>query len=149
MLVLLKDSERWPHIFQWFGEIPGVEIQEWLRRNQLSLPSDLIELWQTTGGGDIFESETILRPTVPSVPNNGFVTDDVEGFNDRHWAAGNSHGLYIFQRGSFLSAVRLSDQKFTTLTKDDAIDRCFNSLDEWYVNTIRMEFGPRYGLSRA
>jgi hypothetical protein len=146
MLVLLQDAERRPSVFQWFGAIPGREIEDWMRRSQVSLPSDLIELWQETGGGDVFESETILRPTVPSVPNSSFVADDIEGVNTRHSAAGNPHGLYIFQQGSFLSAIRLFDQKFATLTKDYAIDRLFNSLDEWYVNTWRGEFGPRYGL---
>ncbi len=146
MLLLLRDAERWPRLFHWFGAIPAPEIDGWLLRNQFSLPSDLIELWQTTGGGDVFESETFLRPTVPSAPNSSFVADDIEGINARHAAAGNSHGLYIFQQGTFLSAVRLFDQKFVILRKDYVIERLFDSLDEWYVDTLRAEFGPRYGL---
>jgi hypothetical protein len=62
-------------------------------------------------------SETIFRPTVPSVPNSCFVEDDIEGRNADHTAAGKPCGLYIFPQGAFLSAVRFSDQKFVTLTK--------------------------------
>ena len=68
-----------------FGAIPAAQLQDWLRRTRLVLPSDLIELWQLTGGGDVFESETIFRPTFTSTPNNCFVgervEDDIEGRN--------------------------------------------------------------------
>jgi len=50
-----------PRIFDSFGAIPLPEIQDWLRQTGVVLPSELIELWQQTGGGDIFDSETILR----------------------------------------------------------------------------------------
>jgi hypothetical protein len=111
------------------------------------LPSDLIELWEATGGGDIFESETVFRPTVPSVPNTCFVQDDIEGRNAAHAARGKPSGLYIFQQGTFLSAIWLSDQTFVTLTKDYAVENSFGSLDDWYVRTLRAEFGERYELA--
>jgi hypothetical protein len=60
---------------------------------------------------------------------------------------GKPSGLYIFQQGAFISAARLSDQEFVTLTKDYAIENSFGSLDDWYVRTLRAEFGQRYGLS--
>jgi hypothetical protein len=148
MLIILQDAERSPKPFQWFGAIPRSEIEEWLRRERLALPPDLIELWGITGGGDVFE-ETILRPTVRSVPNRGYVEDDIESANARHAAAGNPQGLYIFMDGAFLSAVRLRDQEFVTLTRNYVVENSFPSLDEWYIKTLRAEFGDRYGLSSA
>ena len=145
-MLILDDAARRPSLFQWFGAIPRPEIEEWLRCSRLSIPSELIDLWQATGGGDVFESETILRPTVPSVPNNGFVGDDIESANAPLAAAGNPHGLYIFQNGLFLSAVRLDDQEFVTLTGDYAVKDSYASLNEWYVHTLRAEFAQRYGL---
>jgi hypothetical protein len=147
MLILLQDALGAPGVFCPFGAIPKGELREWLRQNALVLPSDLIELWEMTGGGDIFDSETVFRPTVPSIPNACFVQDDVEGANAAHAAKGKPSGLYIFQEGAFLSAIRLSDQKFVTLTKDYAVEESFGSIDDWYVHTLRVEFGARYGLT--
>lgn len=148
MIYLLQDAQRTPRIFSPFGAIPSVEIQDWLRRTELILPADLIELWQQTGGGDVFESETILRPTVPSIPNSCFVEDDIEAINAAYAEEGKSRDLYVFQEGLFLSAVRLSDQTFVTLTKGGyTVKDCFRTLDQWYVGTLRAEYGERYGLS--
>ncbi len=147
MLILLKDAVDTPGVFFPFGAIPAAELREWLRQNALVLPSDLIELWEATGGGDIFDSETIFRPTVPSIPNSCFVEDDIEGRNAAHAAEGKPSRLYIFHQGAFLSAIRLYDQKFVTLTKNYAIQNSFGSFDDWYVRTLRAEFGERYGLA--
>jgi hypothetical protein len=147
MLILLQDAQKVPRIFTPFGAIPSAEIQDWLRRTGLVLPSDLIELWQQTGGGDVFESETIFRPTVPSAPNACFVEDDIEGINSAYAEEGKSGDLYVFHRGLFLSSVRLSDQRFATLTEGGyTVKDSFASFDEWYVRTLRVEYGARYGL---
>jgi hypothetical protein len=131
-----------------FGAIPLTEIQDWLGRTGVVLPSDLIELWKQTGGGDVFESETILRPTVASRPNSRFVEDDIERVNAKYAEEGKSSDLYMFHRGLFPSAVRLSDQRFVTLTEGGrAVKDSFASFDEWYVRTLRSEYGERYGLS--
>ena len=79
MLVLLEDARRVLGIFLPFGAIPEAELTGWLHHNGIALPHDLLALWQLAGGGDVFESETILRPSVPSIPNTSFVEDDIEG----------------------------------------------------------------------
>lgn len=146
MLILLRDAQAKPGLFAWFGAIARSELREWSHHNSLVLPSDLIELWEGTGGGDIFETETILRPTVGSTPHTNFVEDDIEGRNTWHTANGKPSGLYIFHEGVFLSAVRLSDQNLVTLTENYSVESSFGSFDEWYVHTLRAEFGERYGL---
>jgi hypothetical protein len=70
------------------------------------------------GGGDVFESETILRPSVPTPPSESFIEDDIESANLAHDANGKPSDLYLFHQGTFLSAVRLPDQKFVTLTRE-------------------------------
>ncbi len=144
-MVLVEDS-RVPGVFFGFGAIPKAELRDWLKRHALVLPPDLLTFWQLTGGGDVFESETILRPSVPTPPNASFVEDDIESANLAHNANGKPSELYLFQQGAFLSAVRVSDQKYVTLTKAYAVQDLFDSMDEWYVRTLRAEFGKRYGL---
>ena len=146
MLKILQDALKRPELFEWFGSIPGDEIEDWLLRTRLQIPPDLIELWQITGGGDVFESETILRPTVASVPKPNFIADDVESCNVDLTAKGKPGDLYVFHQGSFLSAVQLQNQKFMTLTKSYGVNREFHSLDEWYIQTLRAEFAARYNF---
>jgi hypothetical protein len=122
MLILLQDAQRVPNVFDPFGAIPTAELGEWLRQNGLVLPSDLIELWELTGGGDIFESETVFRPIASLIPNSSFVEDDIESRNAAHSAK-------------------------VTLTNDYVPQNSFGSLDDWYIHTLRAEFGERYGLS--
>ena len=104
-------------------------------------------VWQLTGGGDVFESETILRPSVPTPPNEFFIEDDIESANLAHDANGRPSDFYLVHQGTFRSAVRLPDQKFVTLTREYPVQDSFDSLDEWYVRTLRAEFGERYGLA--
>jgi hypothetical protein len=146
MLILLEDARHVPTLFDPFGAIPEAELAEWLQQNGIALPRDLLVLWQLTGGGDVFETETMLRPTVPSIPTTSFLEDDIEGCNARHSAKGKPSEFFIFQHGCFLSAVDLSDQRFVTLSEDYAVKGSSDSLDDWYVHTLRTEFGRRYGL---
>jgi hypothetical protein len=147
MLILLQDAQKVPRIFSPFGAITLAEIQDWLQRTGVVLPSDLIELWQQTGGGDVFESETILRPTVASAPNSCFVEDDIEGINAPYAEEGKPGDLCVFHRGLYPSAVRLTDQRFVTLTGGGyTVKDSFASFDEWYVRTLRADYGERYGL---
>jgi hypothetical protein len=114
------------------------------------LPSDLLDFWCATGGGDIFESETILRPAVSQSPNSCFVTgDDTDTQNSAHRNAGMPAGLFIFHIGSFLSAIVLENQRYVTLRNDYSIESEFVSLDDWYLRSLRAEFSERYGLDVA
>jgi hypothetical protein len=54
MLIILQDAQGAPSVFHLFGAIPKAEAREWLRQNALALPNHVIELWEVTGGGDIF-----------------------------------------------------------------------------------------------
>jgi hypothetical protein len=60
--LLEQDSSRRPELFVWNGSLSKERIEKWLEERQLKLPEDLVELWQETGGGELFESETILGP---------------------------------------------------------------------------------------
>ena len=84
---------------------------------------------------------------VASTPNSCFVEDDIEARNAAFAQGGKPSDLYIFQEGAFLSAVRLSDQRFVSVTKGGyTVEDSFASLDDWYTRTLRAEYGGRYDL---
>ena len=147
MTLILDDALRLPHAFCWFGAIPAAELDAWTQRTQIQLPPDLLEFWRITGGGDLFETETILRPSVESAPNQCFVIgDDTESFNEALKKEGMAPNLFVFQQGCFLSAIDLPTAKYVTLSSTYAPQSEFKSLEEWYLETLRPEFAPRYGL---
>ncbi len=137
MLTILQDAIQRPDLFLWFGPIPTAELDAWASGHHLNLLDDLLEFWRTTGGGDVFETETFLRPTVPSVPNTAF---HMEGD-----AVEIRAGLLVFQTGAFVSAIRFADQKYVTLSSGE-VEHVYGSFNDWYTQTLRAEFADRYGL---
>jgi hypothetical protein len=149
MLTILKDAEARSDLFHWFGAIERDEIESWMRTGQFSVPSELVELWSLTGGGDLFESETIFRPTSirSSMPYFVAGSDPVDSANEQRVRNGMPKSYLAFHDGLFLSAIRLYDQRVVTLTPKGQETGEFSSLDEWYLRTLRAEFSRRYGLS--
>ena len=78
---LLTDAQLKPHLLTWNGAINAPQQDDWGRENDSSLPPDLRVLWSATGGGDIFESETLLGPFVdPRTQNAARMSEtDVAG----------------------------------------------------------------------
>jgi hypothetical protein len=62
--LILQDAQAAPHLFFWNGPVDRREIDEWTARRGWLIPDDLSEFWATTGGGEIFEGETLLRPLI-------------------------------------------------------------------------------------
>ncbi len=54
--------------------------------------------------------------------------------------------VFLFEIGAFRSAVVLKTQRYVTLREDYSIGSSFDSFDDWYRNTLRLEFAARYGL---
>ena len=114
----------------------------WLGEHTLEIPDDLFEFWLRTGGGDIFESETMLGPFA-----DADMGDDVDSVNHFHHQRGLSSEYLIFHTGSGISAVRLSDKQYMLLNDTDYHEvKSFRSLEEWYMGWIRSEYAERYGL---
>lgn len=135
-----RDFRQFPHLFFWNGPIPKPRLDNWLSREQLAVPEDLIELWEEFGGGDFFDSETILSPFGDIV-----LGDDVTGATEFHRGKGLPPGYLLFHKGVSLSAVRLSDQRYVTFSRSHALLKEFSTLEEWY-NDLRSEFSEVYGL---
>lgn len=140
---ILEDARDRPDLFVWYGTAPNLDLQSWQRRRGLKLPCDLLLLWERTGGGDIFETETLIGPAPDPEWADSF--DDV---NEWYRKSGLPHGFAIFHIGRCLSAIRLSDGKYTILEENsNRILREYETLDEWYEHELRDEYADAYGLS--
>ena len=138
---VFQDCEHRPELFRWFGPIAIDDLRSWCRARELSLPEDLVLLLSRTGGGDLFESETILGP------HFGYETgDDWDSANRFHHERGLPRDFHLFHVGFVLSAVK--DGGYTVLSSDYAPGTTYRSLEEWYLRCIRAEFQDRYGLNR-
>ena len=147
MLKILKDAVRRPDLFYWFGAIERSQLESWVRSSGLLVPSDLFEFWSQTGGGDLFESDTIFRPT--SIPSSMpfFVSgDDLIAANEQRKKDGMPKSYLAFHDGAFLSAVRRSDRALVTLNERYEEIAEYSSLDEWYLRALRADLAARYGL---
>jgi hypothetical protein len=129
-------------VFISFGAIAHGEIESWMRAASLTIPSDLIDFWCQTGGGDLFDdSETMLRPTrIPSSYPGFLQGDDIESATQFRVQNGMPASYLLFHSGTFLSAIRLADQKFVSM--DDAFQETgvFSTFEEWYAGTLRPIF---------
>lgn len=143
--LIRQDAELHPSLFLWYGAVPGAALKSWIATRNLRVPGDLRELWQSFGGGNLFESEEILAPF-------GAATDAPQ-FDDRnkhHHANGLSPFMFVFHEGSWLSAVRGIEPVYVTLDERTyGTTAQFDSLDHWYAGSLRDEFADRYGLKRT
>jgi hypothetical protein len=141
-----QDSIRRPELFAWNGPIAVADLDDWLNIRHLRVPDDLRELWQETGGGEMFESESILAPF-----GSEELGDDVDGVNRLHRDRGLPSGYLIFHvSGVGVSAVRLANQCFVLIDEDDYAERAeFESLEDWYDSMIRAEYVQTYGLENG
>ena len=73
--------------------------------------------------------------------------DNVLVENVYHHACGLPTQYLLFHSGACLTAVRASDARFVVLEHDYTVLDEYASLDVWYRDSLRSEYGSRYGLS--
>lgn len=139
--ILMQDSERYPKLFVWNGAISRDRLNIWLQKHNLNLPEDLIAFWEVTGGGDLFESETILSPF-----GDTYLGDDIDSINEFHYSQAMKRDYLVFHVGTGLSAVCLADGHYVTLRDNYQELFEFFSLDDWYVEEVRSQFANQYKL---
>ena len=137
---LLVDAKDQPRAFRWNGSVPRQRIDEWPADRGWRVPGELIELWTEVGGGELFESETILQPCLHG-------EDDIDEENEQLIPLGLPFDLMVFHRGMCISAVDQSSGEVIVLEPETFGETGrFASVDDWYRQLIRREFADRYGL---
>jgi hypothetical protein len=140
--LLQRDQSRRPELFRWNGPVSRERLDAWARHRGLELPEDLMLLWQATGGGDLFESETLLGPF-----GDRPLGDDVDGVNAIHHGRGMDSDYLIVHVGIALSAIRRSDNSWVVLDPNTyAVLGEYASSEIWYARVLRAEFAARHGL---
>jgi len=140
---IFSDTEARPDLFLWNGSVNHSFLKEWLSENHWQIPDDLFSFWQETGGGDIYETETIFGPA-----GDADLGEDVLEINEELRNRGMPEEFLVFHQGTGgLSAVRFSDGQYVQLSEDDFSESgTYSSLEEWYDRVLRNEYADRYGL---
>lgn len=141
---IYEDAISRPDLFQWFG-IGGAALEDWLTALPLRAHPGLVDFWRRTGGGDIFESETLLGPLATDE------SDNVLKVNEHHRSRGLPDQLLIFHIGLCMSASSVDQKRhrnrLVTLGPDSyRVMSTFDSFNDWYQNASRSEYASRYGL---
>lgn len=142
---LINDRHRRPELFRWNGPMERSALTKWLERNVLDgrLPEDLVALWAETGGGDVFETETILAPF-----GDASLGEDIIEVNRSLHEAGMPSQYLVFHTGLLTSAIDTLIGDYVELAPVDfRVVRRFSSLDDWYESTLRAEYSHRYGIA--
>jgi hypothetical protein len=140
--LILKDARLRPDLFSWWGALSISSIEEWECTYSCHAPKDLRQLWSTKGGGDLFESETILQPF--GVPEY----DQIEPSSQVLWARGLSSEYCVFHTGLGTSVFRKLDGRIFYIDSEDFSRMSpFQDLDDWYRATVRADFAERYDLA--
>lgn len=140
---IYEDALTRPDLFHWFG-IDEAEFDDWLMALPLQVHPGLVSFWRRTGGGDLFDTETIFGPLVSEE------SDNVLKVNELYWNKGLSRNMFLFHSGVCLS-VSLVDRRhrnriLSLKLGSFEIQHWFDTFNEWYKKTIRSEYAERYGL---
>ena len=138
---ILTDAEQMPHLFHWNGAINRQLLFEWFETRKLKIPRDLFDFYCITGGGTIFEGETILGPN-----GNKKLGDDLEETNRYHWENGMSKNYLIFHTGLDLTVVDTNTLEYVVIGNNYHSQSRYKNFDEWYLNHLRNEYASRYDL---
>jgi hypothetical protein len=142
---IYEDALVRPDLFHWFGAVEA-EFERWLTAFPLRVHPGLVSFWRRTGGGDLFETETLLGPLAPDE------NDNVLKVSEFHWNKGLPRDLVVFHTGLCLSASSVDMRRHRNrlvVIKPDSFEvaHCFDTFNGWYQNVLRSEYAERYGLA--
>jgi hypothetical protein len=144
--LLISDIAAYPEVFFLHGALMDASIPANICG--MRPPDDLVAFWRRFGGGELFETETILLPTIRDTASltltNG---DDVESVTTfQRTARPNLQGA-VFHTGCWTSTF-LTGNVFLVFGESDELIGSFIDLDSWYAAVPRKEFAQRYGFTQ-
>ena len=137
------DTATHPQLFAWQGPIDRDWLTQRLSSYGWTIPGDLVDLWVLRGGGDLFESETIFRPTTDR--HDG---EDLGSATEYMRASGLPAAGLVFHRGVFTSVIEQPLGEYLVFDQNFRQTQRFRGLDDWYL-WLRGLFEEKYRLSPA
>ena len=143
---IYEDALIRPDLFHWLG-VDEADFKTWLTALPLRAHPGLVDFWRRTGGGDLFETETLLGPLATG---DG---DSVLKVSEFYWDKGLSRDLLVFHTGICLSASSVDMHRHRNrlvVLKPESfeVSHWFDTFNAWYQNTLRSEYAERYGLAQ-
>lgn len=128
---LKKELKKNPDIFVPYGKINKRILVEELQKYKFNFPKELIKFWINYGGGDLFETETILSP----IPSESEFVYDIRKINDFRYKNGLNKRYIIFQENaSEMTAFDKETNEIVVLDKDKyKIEERFENINKWFV----------------
>lgn len=141
--LMVQDMFARPDLFHMAGRVGRDRVELWATENALRLPRELLDMWATVGGGDFFETETLLSPIATTE-----LGDDVVSVNAYHRARGMPGRYIVFHVGA--GGLSACDQDTGLFCQLDpacyAVGTAFDTLAAWYTIVLHNEYAARYGL---
>src|SRR6185437_13976225 len=109
-LAILEDAALHPKLFFWVGPVSNSKLVEFLRAKEWQVPTDLFELWEKTGGGDFFDSETLFAPL-----SDVWADDSLEAVNSSLWSKGMPREYLALHDGIKFTALNLRTGRYCFL----------------------------------
>lgn len=144
MSAIERDLVSHPKLFRIVGPASASEVADVLSELGFhgSVPDDLVRFWMNYGGGDVFETESILAPVSRSIAD-----DDLRETNQFHWNRGMSRDYLLFHMRVVLSVIDLRNARVVALDAATFSEvQSHSTLDAWYVETLRKVYANRYRL---
>lgn len=139
---LARDVEKRPELFRWNGPEDRGRLRKWTAGFDGKIPEEMFLFWEATGGGEVFETETLLSPFGDSSAG-----EDIEGVTVSCRNRGLPENWMVFHIGWGVSAFDKKDGRFAWFEPQSySPSRIIESFHDWYVSVLRAEFAERYGL---
>lgn len=128
---LQKELKVNPNIFVPYGRINKRILKNELQKYHFNFPKELIKFWINYGGGDLFETETILSP----IPSEKEFVYDIKKINNFRHENGLSDKYIVFQENaSEMTAFDKETNEIVILNKDKyEIEERFENINTWFV----------------
>jgi len=119
-----------PSLLFAYGKIEETKLANELQKINYNFPDELIGFWKEFGGGDLFETETILYP----LQSTNELVDSLVPTNDFYHTNGLDNKYIIFQKNAAQLTVfdSQTDEIVLLSTGNYVVRKRFENFENWF-----------------